>query len=569
MVSLVESLDEKYGEDEEEDQNFPFIVFVSCSPEAKRGLLPHVITLNDFNIERLGNHLNLRLNHIGELDLTDNLLSDWAEVVNILTAFPHLYFLNLSNNLLNQPIDENSNTVQGLNNANLNMRKLVLNGNNVSWPTIVFLCGKMARLEELHLSANNLQDLFDNVFQHERLRFLYLSCNYITDFNSLSKNLVAHCPRLILLSLAECPIESVPEPEESNSSSTSCENSCNSSSCSSSCGLPTWLQSLNVSTTRLNSWEEVDKFSRYPGLSDLRIQGCPFLDELTAHERRMMLIARLPNIKVLNGGDEISALEREDAERAFIRFFLDTPEQLRPPRFNELVKVHGLLQPLVNIDLKPEVNILVKIYYGEEKRQERISVRQTVKQFKLLLQNMFHVAPGNMRLYYYDQEMSKVAGPEEMKWNSKELYTYNVREGDYFVLDEKVRLRQLNSSKTARRSNSVGNSNNSSSSDSCNSDCDSFSPAATPKGYTSLQARSGQPMPPFGGHSPGAAVPGDGSLRRERRSSGGCRGPLTPRSPGGGVRTTAAKNLFGGSGSNRRFGEFHHSKVFHDHDTGN
>ena len=30
--------------------------------------------------ERLGNHLTLRLNHIGELDLTDNLLSDWAEV---------------------------------------------------------------------------------------------------------------------------------------------------------------------------------------------------------------------------------------------------------------------------------------------------------------------------------------------------------------------------------------------------------------------------------------------------------------------------------------------------------
>ena len=50
MVSLVESLEEKYGEEEEEDQHFAFIVFVSCSPEAKRGLLPHVITLNDFNI---------------------------------------------------------------------------------------------------------------------------------------------------------------------------------------------------------------------------------------------------------------------------------------------------------------------------------------------------------------------------------------------------------------------------------------------------------------------------------------------------------------------------------------
>jgi hypothetical protein len=35
---------------------------------------------------------------------------------------------------------------------------------------------------------------------------------------------------------------------------------------------------------------------------------------------------------------------------------------------------------------QPQVNILVKIYHGEEERQERISVRQTVKQFKLYLQ---------------------------------------------------------------------------------------------------------------------------------------------------------------------------------------
>jgi hypothetical protein len=50
------------------------------------------------------------------------------------------------------------------------------------------------------------------------------------------------------------------------------------------------------------------------------------------------------------------------------------------------VQVHGLLEPLVNIDLSPEVNIMVKICHGEEERQELISVRQTVKQFKLYLQ---------------------------------------------------------------------------------------------------------------------------------------------------------------------------------------
>ena len=50
------------------------------------------------------------------------------------------------------------------------------------------------------------------------------------------------------------------------------------------------------------------------------------------------------------------------------------------------MQVHGLLEPLVNIDLSPEVNIMVKICHGEEERQELISVRQTVKQFKLYLQ---------------------------------------------------------------------------------------------------------------------------------------------------------------------------------------
>jgi hypothetical protein len=36
-----------------------------------------------------------------------------------------------------------------------------------------------------------------------------------------------------------------------------------------------------------------------------------------------------------------------------------------------------------------------------------------------------------------------VAGPEEMKWPSKELYTYNVRDGDSFILDEKVAIGKM------------------------------------------------------------------------------------------------------------------------------
>ena len=71
-------------------------------------------------------------------------------------------------------------------------------------------------------------------------------------------------------------------------------------------------------------------------------------------------------------------------------------------------------------------------------REEVINLYQTVAQFKSLLNQWFNVPIQNMKLYYCDQVLVKHAGPEEMKWPNKALYTYNVQEGDRFILDEKV-----------------------------------------------------------------------------------------------------------------------------------
>lgn len=62
-------------------------------------------------------------------------------------------------------------------------------------------------------------------------------------------------------------------------------------------------------------------------------------NEYTEHERRQLLIARLPNVEMLNGGGNIEDDEREDAERAFIRYYLDKPESDRPDR---LVSISNL-----------------------------------------------------------------------------------------------------------------------------------------------------------------------------------------------------------------------------------
>ena len=85
------------------------------------------MTLNDYNIEYFGDFSDIssKIRHIRELDLTDNLLSDWSEVVDILTSFKSLTFLNLSNNLLNESLDNaNCQIQEKLDNSKIGIQKV-------------------------------------------------------------------------------------------------------------------------------------------------------------------------------------------------------------------------------------------------------------------------------------------------------------------------------------------------------------------------------------------------------------------------------------------------------------
>ena len=70
-----------------------------------------------------------RLRHIAELDLTDNLISEWSEVLTILNLFPSMNFLNMSNNCLSDDLDGCELNLK----SPLQLRKLVLNGNKINW----------------------------------------------------------------------------------------------------------------------------------------------------------------------------------------------------------------------------------------------------------------------------------------------------------------------------------------------------------------------------------------------------------------------------------------------------
>lgn len=127
------------------------------------------------------------------------------------------------------------------------------------------------------------------------------------------------------------------------------------------------LTFLNLSNTEINTWDDIDRLAKFPALRNLRVQNWPLWEkcDATEHERRQLLIARLPHVQTLNGGGKITSDEREDAERAFIRYYVDKPEADRPERYTDLIAVHGKLDPLVKIDLRPEKRVKVTFTHGD------------------------------------------------------------------------------------------------------------------------------------------------------------------------------------------------------------
>ncbi|XP_060531301.1 tubulin-specific chaperone cofactor E-like protein [Cylas formicarius] len=471
MPSLLEALEQKYGEGStdsegsDEEAGISVAIFVPC--KSPRALVPALLVLNDCDIATAGEKeaLVAKCSNVEELDLAKNKLNHWDEVFGILQQMPRLKFVNLSFNVLSKPLEVNLDKSTKWK----ELKSLVLNSTFVNWDSVQEILDHLPCLEELHLSLNDYNNVdlhkpkdcecsqndnqncdcqnYKVKHKHSVLRILHFTGNPVDDWKEISKLGYAF-PKLESLVLAECPIKSieVAETQEENSGG-------NKNYDTKGSGSGKWddieaphdafktLKVLNLNSTMLSSWDDIGKLSKFPNLHCVRIQGCPLWEsnEYTEHERRQLLIARLPNVKTLNGGGAISADEREDAERAFIRYYMDKPESDRPDRYFELVQIHGKLDPLVNVDLRPEKRVKVTFTCGTNSEVRSVDVYRTVSDLKSKLESFAGFSAAKMRLFYVDQEFRDIQGPEEMKYPHKQLYSYNIRSGDEIIIDCKRR----------------------------------------------------------------------------------------------------------------------------------
>ncbi|KAL6471081.1 hypothetical protein MHYP_G00197310 [Metynnis hypsauchen] len=419
--TFMQVISEKYS-----PENFPYrrgpgmgVVVPSGhqgSPMKDRLNLPSVLVLNGCGITSAGDEGEIAAfcAHVVELDLSHNKLMDWHEISKIVANIPNLDFLNLSSNPLSEAVLEPDYAE-----AFSRVRRFVLNNTQVSWDVVHTFTREMPELEELFLCLNEYNTVTASATPCTSLRLLHITDNSLHDWSEVRK-FGSMFPSLDTLVLANNNLSSILESGDNL------------------CRLFPNLRSINLHNSGLNRWEDIEKLNCLPKLEEVRLQGIPLLQTYTNTERRSLMIAQLPSVTCLNGS-VVSEGEREDAERFFIRYHLDHPEEELPHRYHSLVTKYGKLAPLAEIDLRPRCHAKVEVHCEDRVEQVSIRLDQTVAELKKQLRTVVQLPTSNMRLYYIDKDMCSAFGPEEMKYSTRALHSYSIRDGDEILVVPKTK----------------------------------------------------------------------------------------------------------------------------------
>ncbi|CAH8658411.1 unnamed protein product [Dicrocoelium dendriticum] len=351
---------------------------------------------------------------------------------------------------------------------------LALNSTFVPWNWVLDLLHRFPNLATLHVALNNygaeedcLEGAGDNfdaclhlpVFP--RLRTLYYSDNGISNWWTVCR-LGRNFPSLEHLVLLGNPITHIPAPLSTGSTApalsanhngtrTGCKlvdklsverewNNCATRPTSARTNSRVFanVHTLGLSETLIERWESIDYLGEWmPALTNLRLGNTlPVFQSWPESDCRAHVIARLPKLTTYNRS-VIDSDERETAEREFVRYFGQVEPASRPARYWELERTHGRLEPLADIDLSPKRFVRVRVVLDGKETVHDLNLSLKVSQAKRQFLQLFDVNPAESKrykLFYFDQVMTQIQGPEELKFPSRAMHSYQLETGDLFEL---------------------------------------------------------------------------------------------------------------------------------------
>ena len=259
------------------------------------------------------------IHHLREVDLAGNLLSDWVDVGNLLKALPCLQTLSLASNRLGDVSEENSATKYILPRTPSLTRLNIRQSNLQSVDSLLQIGHAFENLLELSVSECPLtpslsrsQHAAKLAGAYKRLQLLdasgtgIASCTGVLAWSQL--------PALESLSLDDNPgLSSWQEDDDSLNPTTDFLR----------------LQQLQLAGTSFEDWGSLaEPLHNLPHLVRLRLRKVPLLNQHGAGQARLVTLAHLPRLQVLNGS-AVTDNERKDAAVWYLRRALRQQQQQR------------------------------------------------------------------------------------------------------------------------------------------------------------------------------------------------------------------------------------------------
>ncbi|KAF7273590.1 hypothetical protein GWI33_013698 [Rhynchophorus ferrugineus] len=380
----------------------PFIEFVGFDKVSNRQShfeALSVVSVRLQNVSFIGEPCELArvCPNIREIDVSKNLFSTWEDVFNICEQLPHLYWLNVSENLLEFP-------------EKLTLSKIFPN------------------INELRANNNYITELStDKKNNFNNLEILDLEDNYIKDWNEVVKlNAIASLQNLSLDGVGLRMIHFKTD--------------------SSTLEYFTNLSKLCISNNCIDNWSSISELNKLPCLEELKFVNNPILKSESAETCSAIVIAKIGSLKIYNGrmisyedrrGSEVDYLKMYGMDWLRVKSSGNQSVFLKEHnRYLKLIQEYGELEAaelqLPETKLKNTLLDLILVC-RDRTINKKLSPTMLVQKLKILTQRLFKIPDLPDLVCLSQGNQYEIPLDDDMK----EIDFYSLKNGDTILVKPK------------------------------------------------------------------------------------------------------------------------------------
>ncbi|VDK75737.1 unnamed protein product [Litomosoides sigmodontis] len=307
-----------------------------------------------------------------ELNLHNNLLSRWCDLLDILCFFPSLRFLIASHNYM----EKEMKSVVDERTVSAPISTLALGECHIEEITAQRIMHFFPRVREIHLDRNDLK-CFDPGEYGNCLESIDLEGNPISDFDCL--HILSALPNLRNLNVTNCGLRHIYFPDGVRFNS---------------------LSSINIKGNPLKDKQWILELAKLPKLEKLCHSDNGSAD--FGIDLREIIIAIIPQLEYL-GNSKISCTERHSAEMRFLNKFGTSPiaEENRTT-VERLIKKHGEPNDLSLLSACGGMDLLkLKLSYEGKVVERSLPGTVTVQRLIGIISRLFHLDARKIVLRTY------------------------------------------------------------------------------------------------------------------------------------------------------------------------